>query len=581
MLPELAADVPGAFREDVDPVSVAELLATEITGGWWSRRRARAARRRALRMLGLPRDAIDGTQRGDGTRGDVPGKGLRKGVPGERVTEALAAAAAQRAAARLAATGGTRLESHWAALHAAEDALREAVGDAMRDAARSAKRWDRDARRAAGALAGALRAGRNRRRELLAQLDARPLVRALPLWIGTVADVEDLLPPEPGLFDLVVIDEASHVDQIRAAPVLARARRALVVGDPRQLRFVSFVSDVDVAEVLSRHGADERLDVRRVSSYDLAAGEAPVTWLSSHYRSVPHLIGFSARRFYADRVAVMTRNPAADADDAIEVVRADDEIAAALRAVGELADAGYRGIGVISPFRAQAEALESALLTAFTAEKIEDLRVRVGTVHAFQGSEADAVVVSLGLADADPVGRRRFVTDPQLFNVMITRARRRMVVVSALSGADGLLGEYLEWAAGPPGLAGLAGLAGGSAAGSAGGWAGALAAELERIGVPVRAGYAVGPWRIDLVAGSPERFAGVICGVHPSHLARQAALHRAGWQLIDAFPSRWGGDPKRAALEIAAVVCPVPESDTRCDESLTERGDESTTLHLG
>ncbi|BAL87461.1 hypothetical protein AMIS_22410 [Actinoplanes missouriensis 431] len=594
LLPELAADVPGAFREDVDPVIVAELLATEITGGWWSRRRARAARRQALRMLGLPRDALDGTQQNDGTqqddgtRGDVPGNGLRKGVPRERVTEALAAAAAQRAAGRLAATGGTRLESHWAALHAAEDALREAVGDAMRDAARSVKRWDRDARRAAGALAGALRAGRNRRRELLAQLDARPLVRALPLWIGTVADVEDLLPPEPGLFDLVVIDEASHVDQIRAAPVLARARRALVVGDPRQLRFVSFVSDVDVAEVLSRHGADERLDVRRVSTYDLAAGEAPVTWLSSHYRSVPHLIGFSAHRFYGDRVAVMTRNPAADADDAIEVVRADDEIAAAVRAVGELADAGHRGIGVISPFRAQAEALESALLTAFPAEKIEDLRVRVGTVHAFQGSEADAVVVSLGLADADAVGRRRFVTDPQLFNVMITRARRRMVVVSALSGADGLLGEYLEWAAGPPERAGLEGAvdlrdlaASRQESPSIAGWAGSLAAELQRIGVPVRAGYAVGPWRIDLVAGSPERFAGVICGVHPEHLARQAALHRAGWQLIDAFPSRWGGDPKRAALEIAAAVRPALESDTRCDESLTERGDESTSLHLG
>ncbi|MEU4564552.1 AAA domain-containing protein [Actinoplanes sp. NPDC023936] len=569
LLPELAADVPGAFRDDVDPVLVADLLAGESTGGWWSRRRARAARRRALRMLGLSRDALD-----DGTRGDVPGKGPRKGVPGERVTEALAAAAAQRATARLAATGGTRLESHWAALHAAEDALREAAGDAMRDAARSAKRWDRDARRAAGALAGALRAGRNRRRELLAQLDAPPLVRALPLWIGTVADVEDLLPPEPGLFDLVVIDEASHVDQIRAAPVLARARRALVVGDPRQLRFVSFVSDVDVAEVLSRHGADERLDVRRVSAYDLAAGEAPVTWLSSHYRSVPHLIGFSARRFYADRVSVMTRNPAADAADAIEVVRAGDEIAAALRAVGELADAGYRGIGVISPFRAQAEALESALLAAFPAEKIEDLRVRVGTVHAFQGSEADAVVVSLGLADSDGVGRRRFVTDPQLFNVMITRARRRMVVVSGLSAADGLLGDYLEWAAGPPSsrlplpspspspspspLPSPSPSLSPSPEVAAEGWAGSLAAELERIGVPVRAGYAVGPWSIDLVAGSPERFAGVICSVHSEHLARQVALHRAGWQLIDAFPSRWGGDPKRAALEIAATVCPNP-----------------------
>ena len=33
--------------------------------------------------------------------------------------------------------------------------------------------------------------------KLLAALDADALVRALPLWVGTVADVEDLLPPRP------------------------------------------------------------------------------------------------------------------------------------------------------------------------------------------------------------------------------------------------------------------------------------------------------------------------------------------------------------------------------------------------
>ena len=153
---------------------------------------------------------------------------------------------------------GTDLAARWAALHQAEAKLAATVGSAMHRSARSAKRWSADARRGTAALATALRAGRNRRRELLAAIDGPALIRALPLWIGTVAEVEDLLPATPGLFDLVVLDEASHVDQVRAAPVLARARRALIVGDPRQLRFVSFVSDVDVASVLARHGADER-----------------------------------------------------------------------------------------------------------------------------------------------------------------------------------------------------------------------------------------------------------------------------------------------------------------------------------
>ncbi|MEU8815468.1 ATP-binding protein [Actinoplanes sp. NPDC048796] len=515
LIPELASDVPGAFSGRHEGT-----LAGGRPARWWTR----------LRL------------------------GARRGVPDERVIEALKAATAQRAAARLAATGGTDLEPRWAALHAAEARLAEAVGAAMRRAARSEKRWDREARRGAAALATALRAGRNRRRELLAQLDAPPLVRALPLWIGTVADVEDLLPAAPGMFDLVVLDEASHVDQVRAAPVLARAKRALIVGDPRQLRFVSFVSDVDVADVLARHEADERLDVRRVSAFDLAAGAAATTWLAEHHRSTPHLIGFSARRFYGDRLSVMTRTPATENMDAIDVVRVEgDEVGAVLKLVEELAGTVRGGIGVISPFRAQAEALEAALVDAYSVERIEELGLRVGTVHSFQGSEAEVVIVSLGLTPGDPPGRRRFVADPNLFNVMVTRARQRLIVVTALTEVDGLIGEFFEYAAaGAPDLTDAA---------EAAGWAAELAAELGRLGVRARPGYAVGPWVVDLCVGE----LGVICGPHPdgveAHLARQGALHRAGWRLMDAFASRWSEDPRRAALEItAAAAGAVPPS---------------------
>jgi hypothetical protein len=132
---------------------------------------------------------------------------------------------------------------------------------------------------------------------------------------------------------------------------------------------------------------------------------------------------------------------------------------------------------------------------------------------------------------------------------MITRARSRLVVVTALTGADGLVGDYLRYAAGPPQPA---------EPGPAEGWTAELGAELARLGVPARTGYPVGAWRIDLCAGPAERPVAVLCGVHPdgpeAHLARQRALARAGWRLVDAFPSRWHGDPRRAALEVSAAV---------------------------
>ena len=96
------------------------------------------------------------------------------------------------------------------------------------------------------ALATALRSGRSARREQLSRLDDDKLTRALPLWVGTLADVDDLLPPVPGLFDLVILDEASSIDQPLAATALLRGRRAVIAGDPRQLRQVSFVADAQL-----------------------------------------------------------------------------------------------------------------------------------------------------------------------------------------------------------------------------------------------------------------------------------------------------------------------------------------------
>jgi len=447
---------------------------------------------------------------------------------------------------------------------------------AVRQRAASERRWRGDARRSASALAAALRAGRNRRREMLAALDGRALVRALPLWVGTVTDVEDLLPPTPGLFDLVVLDEAAHIDQIRSAPVLARARRALVVGDPRQLRFVSFVSDVDVSTALERHGltaAADRLDVRRQSAFDLAAGAAPVTWLGEHFRSAPHLIEFSAERFYGGRIALVTRHPRTEQLDAIDVVRVDGtvedgvnhaEVAAVVDIVRHLAATDAAGgraahpasIGVVTPFRAQADALEAALLAAFPAEEIERMGLRSGTVHVFQGSEADIVVASLGLVDDDSPARGRFVADPNLFNVLVTRARRRMVVVTSLTSAQGVVGEYLAHAERPP--ASAASPAFPPATSPDADWRVRLGAELRRAGLVVRMDYPVGSWHVDLCVGDGDAAIGLICRVHPdgvdAHLERQDTLRRAGWRLMDAFASRWADDPVRAALDIASAL---------------------------
>ena len=383
-------------------------------------------------------------------------------------------------------------------------------------------------------VAAALRSGRSRRRQLLASIPGDALSRALPVWIATLKDIEDLLPATSGMFDLVVVDEAAQVDQASAAVALARARRAVVVGDPQQLRHVSFLADDRVAAALQQHGLDRdpllaaRLDLRRMTLFDAAAGVTPAHLLDVHHRSVPHLISFSARRFYGGRLRIGTAHPSNDGADRIDTVvlagkREENgvnaaEVAWVVERVRAAIVDGDRSLGVVTPFRAQADAIEEAVMASTTIDELDELDLRIGTVHGFQGCERDHMVVSLAASDRNDLG---FVNDPNLFNVMVTRARQRMTVLTSLGGeATGLTAELLAHAE-------HAGRAVRSAR-SADGWLAEVAGELVRAEVPTVTNYPAGDGTVDLVVGTGERAFGVECTVHLE-----------GRQLTSTSTSRW------------------------------------------
>ena len=57
-------------------------------------------------------------------------------------------------------------------------------------------------------------------------------LQALPVWALTNFSARPNLPLQRDLFDLVVIDEASQCDAASALPLLVRAKRAMIIGDP-------------------------------------------------------------------------------------------------------------------------------------------------------------------------------------------------------------------------------------------------------------------------------------------------------------------------------------------------------------
>ncbi|MDZ7732648.1 MAG: AAA domain-containing protein [Acidimicrobiia bacterium] len=382
------------FDGSADLEEVSELLDTAcapprgLLGGW----RHRRAERRLRKLIGA-------------------GSEVRL----EEIRRAADLARARRVRAELEASGGTDLEPLWADLARADEELALAVGAYITDRTRSQAAINPASRRAVAGLAAALRAGRGARRGILQRLEGESVLRALPLWVGTLKDVDHLLPATPGMFDLVLLDEASQIDQPHAAPGLLRAKRAVIAGDPHQLRHVSFVSDAAIAKAIERyrlHAAADRLDVRRLSAFDAATAVSATTTLRDHFRSVPHLIEFSSKRFYGDALHLVTRHPSNESDDAIDTIVVDGsrdssgvnqaELNAVRGVLKALDRDGATSVGVISPFRAQADALEQMILQMFDLRDIERLGLRVGTVHSFQGSERMPCVASFAVEGMPP-----------------------------------------------------------------------------------------------------------------------------------------------------------------------------------
>jgi hypothetical protein len=86
-------------------------------------------------------------------------------------------------------------------------------------------------------------------------------------------------------------------------------------------------------------------------------------------------------------------------------------------------------ICVISPFRMVAAKSFGLHEQVFPGVERDQRRQWVGTVHTMQGKEADVVILVLG-GDPTHPGARRFATEePNLLNVAVSRARRRLYVI--------------------------------------------------------------------------------------------------------------------------------------------------------
>jgi hypothetical protein len=250
------------------------------------------------------------------------------------------------------------------------------------------------------------------------------------------------------------IDEAGQATPQQAVGGLWRTRRAVVVGDPRQLEPIVNLPSTAQRVLLSRYGvADEWLpdgtSAQRVADQLTPYGTHLAdpdgdgqTWVGAplrvHRRCDRPMFEVSNRIAYGGTLMVYGTEPRPAFPGhnqwiAVPTTRSlgnwvpaeGEQLERLLR---ELADAGVEAadVRVISPFRAVVRGCRGVAGRMFGARFA---RENVGTVHTVQGREAEVVVLVLGSAAPNAGARRWVAKKPNLLNVAVSRARRRFYVI--------------------------------------------------------------------------------------------------------------------------------------------------------
>jgi very-short-patch-repair endonuclease len=367
----------------------------------------------------------------------------------------------------------------------------------------------------------------------------------LPAWGVTNLSVGVTFPLTPELFDLVIIDEASQCDLASAIPLLYRAKRAVIIGDPRQLTHITSIGPAREQLIADRYKLDEVQKVAfsyRAQSLYLAAervfGE-PI-FLNLHFRSHPAIIQFSNRFIYNERLEICTGTSSSDGESIRWIDTSGDcsrpqgrgswfnatEAAAVVEVVRELVSKGSADLGVVTPYRAQTEKIISILRNE---PELSSLAIPVATAHKYQGDEADHIIFSPVVGPSMPPANLRFASDSNLLNVALTRARRTLTIVGnrkSCQSTGGLLASLADYVTS----------LGDSVFDSP------LELQLHDAlldsGIESLPGHQVGGYRCDLAIMSGNKLIDIECDGQAFHLdvardeARDAALKAMGWDVI-------------------------------------------------
>ena len=297
---------------------------------------------------------------------------------------------------------------------------------------------------------------------------------SIPCWIMPLYKVAETITPEKGMYDYVIIDEASQLGA-DAIFLLYISKNIIIVGDDKQTS-PEYVG-VD-ANIMTPHINRYLKNIEYANYYGTEFSFFDhakmfckgMTVLHEHFRCMPEIIEFCNVNFYApeghslyplkqyseNRIeplkSVFCQNGYVEGTyqnitNKIEAEKITEKIWQIVN------NDRYKGktIGVIAlQGNAQAKLIETRLIDKVGTEEIKRRKIICGNSASFQGDERDIMFLSLVTATNHP--NRRALMQPEderRFNVAVSRAKEQVwlfhsVQLDDLSNPDDLRYKLLN-----------------------------------------------------------------------------------------------------------------------------------------
>ncbi|MBQ3545659.1 MAG: ATP-binding protein [Lachnospiraceae bacterium] len=294
----------------------------------------------------------------------------------------------------------------------------------------------------------------------------------VPVISSTFASVGSLFKDikKSGIIGLLVIDEAGQAQPQMAVGSLFRSRRAIIVGDPKQvepvvtddLKLLKKAYNADGLEIYKQKNLSVQVFADRLNSFGtfLENGSDYPEWVGSpllvHRRCISPMYDISNKLSYDGIMKLQTRPPKKEVeklfvlDDSYWLNAAGSEVGNKNHFVKEQGEVVCKllekafeksnepNIYIISPFTTVVDGIRNYIRsycykhpnTKIDSEYIAGYEVkRIGTVHTFQGKEANEVIFLLGCDKSDGAKGAINWVNNNIVNVAVTRAKYRLYVI--------------------------------------------------------------------------------------------------------------------------------------------------------